>query len=240
MTSLLFPADLHIHTALSPCAEREMDPPRVFARARAAGLRVIAITDHNSTANLPAFLASPPKDLWVIPGMEVQTKEEVHMVCLFPGLEEAMDWGELVKKHLPPVNNRPEFFGEQTVVDAEGNSIGQEEILLLNSVSLSLEEVVKLVTERNGLVYPAHCRRPSFSIYSQLGVVPSCLPKKVLEISPGDNRAVLEKEYPGYRFICSSDAHRLAEIGWGRTIFPFAGARWSELVRWMDLSIYNY
>ena len=108
------------------------------------------------------------------------------MVCLFPGLEEAMDWGELVKKHLPPVQNRPEFFGEQTVVDAEGNTTGQEEILLLNSVSLSLEEVVKLVTERGGLVYPAHCRRPSFSIYSQLGVVPACLPQKVLEISPGE------------------------------------------------------
>ena len=126
------------------------------------------------------------------------------------------------------------------MVDAEGNSTGQEEILLLNSVSLSLEEVVKLVTERDGLVYPAHCRRPSFSIHSQLGVIPSCLPWKVLEISPGDSQTALEKEYPGYRFICSSDAHRLAEIGRGRTIFPFAGARWRELVRWAELSIYNY
>src|SRR5690554_6837464 len=213
MTSLLFPADLHIHTTLSPCAEREMDPPRVFARAREAGLRIIAITDHNSTANLPAFLASPPKDLWVIPGMEVQTKEEVHMVCVFPGLDEAMEWGELVKKHLPPVKNRPELFGEQTVVDGEGNSIGEEEILLLNSVSLSLEVVVKMVTDRKGLVYPAHYRRPSFSIHSQLTVVTSCLPQQVLEISPGDDETALEKECPGYRFICSSDAHRLAEIG---------------------------
>lgn len=225
-----FPADLHIHTALSPCAEREMDPPRIFSRAREAGLKIIAITDHNSTGNLPAFLSSPPPDLWVIPGMEVQTREEIHLVCLFPGLEPAMTWGAMVKKSLPPVVNRPEYFGQQTLVDEEGNCIGEEKILLLNSTAFSLEEVVEQVADLGGLVYPAHIMRPSFSLLSQLGMLPDCFKRKVLEITAGDDEKKLQEEYPGYRFVCSSDAHRPDEIGRGRTVFNIKSTRWDQLL----------
>lgn len=228
--SPFFPADLHIHTALSPCAEREMDPPRIFSRAREAGLKIIAITDHNSTGNLPAFLSSPPPDLWVIPGMEVQTREEVHLVCLFPALEPAMAWGEMVKKSLPPVVNRPEYFGQQMLVDEEGNCIGEEKILLLNSTAFSLEEVVAQVAALGGLVYPAHIMRPSFSLLSQLGMLPACFPRKVLEISAGDDGTELRAKFPGYCFICSSDAHRPEEIGRGRTVFNLEAACWDQLL----------
>lgn len=225
-----FPADLHIHTALSPCAEREMDPPRIFSRARDAGLKIIGLTDHNSTGNLPAFLSSPPQDLWVIPGMEVQTREEVHLVCLFPGLEPAMTWGAAVKKSLPPITNRPEYFGEQTLVNEEGKCMGEEKTLLLNSTAFSLEEVVQQVAGLGGLVYPAHITRPSFSLLSQLGMIPPCFKRKVLEITPRDDKKTLQKEYPGYRFICSSDAHRLEEIGRGRTVINIKSTCWDELL----------
>lgn len=226
-----FPADLHIHTPLSPCAEREMNPSSVYAKALAQDLRIIAITDHNSTANLPGFCQQVPAGLWVIPGIEVQTKEEVHMVCLFPDLERAMACGEMIRRHLPPVENNPDYFGEQTILDAEGKKIGEEKVLLLNSVTLSIDDLLGRVDKLGGISYPAHVDRPSFSLLSQLGFIPPGLKWKVMEISRRAPKKDFAERYPEFTLIRASDSHRLSDLaGGGRTLFYLAEPCWEEFL----------
>ena len=225
-----YPADLHLHTILSPCGDEHMIPELIFAAALQKGLRVLAITDHNSTRNLPAFLKNRPPELWVIPGMEVQTKEEIHLVCLFPSLEPAMAWGEMVRRLLPSVGNDQGYFGNQIILDETGEPVGEEERLLLNSINLSLTETVTRVRSLGGIIYPAHIDRPAFSITSQIGFLPPEPVFKVLEISP---RSVLEKikpQYAGYVLIRSSDAHYLNQIGIKTSTLKMADLQWEELL----------
>ena len=223
-------ADLHIHSTLSPCAEREMKPARIFAQALNRGIKILAITDHNSTSNLPAFLRSAPKELWVIPGMEVQTKEEIHMVCLFPGLEQAMEWGRIVHALLPPIPNQKNYFGEQNILNEQGGIVGEEPILLLNSISLSVEETVSAVRSIGGEIYPAHVDRPSFSILSQLGFLPANVDIKVLEISQKADKLKIIMEHKGYSVIRSSDAHFIQQIGLNNSILKIEAPLWEELL----------
>ncbi len=226
----LYPADLHIHTILSPCAGREMRPENIWQQAKVKGIKILGITDHNSTANLPAFLHSAPPEIWVIPGMEVQTKEEIHMVCLFPGLEQAMEWGRVVRQHLPPLQNRPDYFGPQQILSLTGEIVGEETVLLLNSISLSLEETIDAVRRLEGVIYPAHIDRPSYSIISQLGFLPPKLELKLLEVSGRADLKQLSAKFAGYTLIRASDAHFLSEVGAHSSCLRLAAPRWEELL----------
>ncbi len=183
MHSLLI--DLHIHTVLSPCAEVEMIPPLIVRRAVELGLGMIGIADHNCAANAAAVIeAARGTGLTVLPGMEVQTREEVHVLCMFDTLEQVEGWQRTVDAALPGLPNREGFFGAQYVVDATGAHRYTEERLLATSTSLSVEQVAAGVGSLGGLCIPAHIDRPSFSILSNLGFVPQGLPVAGLEISP--------------------------------------------------------
>ncbi len=214
-------ADLHVHTVLSPCAEVEMIPPLIVRRARDLALGIIAITDHNSVDNVTAVIeAARAYDLAVLPGMEVQTKEEVHLLCLFGTVEQAQDWQEVVYAHLPPWKNNPQFFGAQFVVDASGDLIRHNERLLATSTSLSVEEVAMEVKARGGLCIAAHIDRPSFSLLANLGLVPAGVEFSAMEITSRGTADEMWHRHPslaGYPFICSGDVHRLSEMS-DRTI----------------------
>lgn len=207
-----------------------MKPELVWGQAQKMGIKVLGITDHNSTANLPAFMHSAPKGLWVIPGMEVQTKEEVHLICLFPELRQAMEWGRIVRNHLPPVKNKQDYFGQQQIITVTGETVGEEKILLLNSISFSLEETIREVRRLGGVIYPAHIDRPSFSILSQLGFVPPNLELKVLEVSGRADPAKFTSTFKGYSMIRSSDAHYLTQIGVHPSYLKIEVPRWEELI----------
>ncbi|MBN1642992.1 MAG: PHP domain-containing protein [Anaerolineae bacterium] len=189
--------DLHIHTVLSACAAVEMIPPLIVRRALELGLDVIAITDHNSAANAGAVIeAARGTGLTVLPGMEVQTREEVHMLCLYDTLEQADAWASRVADALPDARNREEFFGAQYVVDASGAHLYTEERLLATSTAMSVEQVASGVEALGGLCLAAHVDRPSFSILSNLGFIPPSLPIDGIEISPrslGLAKIVLER-----------------------------------------------
>jgi PHP family Zn ribbon phosphoesterase len=160
-------ADLHIHTCLSPCASLDLSPQRIVERAKAERLDIIAITDHNTAKNVQAVMELGEREgLKVIPGMEVQTREEIHLLSLFPGGSSITFWDEEVYQHLPDVKNDPEFFGDQPVVDFEGNILHFEERLLINSLDLSLEEVKHRVEVKGGLIVPSHFDKGSFSLIS--------------------------------------------------------------------------
>jgi hypothetical protein len=209
-------ADLHVHTVVSPCAEVEMIPPLIVQRARELGLGLIAITDHNTGENVEAVQqAAQGSGLVVLPGMEVQTREEVHVLCLFDTLDALLDWQEQVYASLPPLKNREDVFGAQFVVDESGEFVRMNERLLLTSASLSIDEVVSAVARLGGLTIAAHVNRPAYSLITNLGMIPPGLALSALEISrhvtPEEAIARLP-QIAGWPLIRSGDAHQLSEM----------------------------
>jgi hypothetical protein len=212
----VYASDLHIHTCLSPCADVEMSPGNIVRTAVEAALDIIAITDHNSGKNARAVMeAAADLPLTIIPGMEVQSREEVHLLSLFSSVEALEEWDAYVYKYLPNVHNDPAIFGYQAIVDKEGYILHFEERLLINSVDLSVEEVVKGVRDREGICIPAHVDREAFSIINQLGYIPAGLPIAAMEITGGHKVEVPE----GYEVVMASDAHEQRAIGQRRTFF---------------------
>jgi PHP family Zn ribbon phosphoesterase len=227
-----FLADLHIHTVLSACAETEMLPELIVGRAQELELGIIAVTDHNSAENAAAVVnAAKGTGITVLPGMEVQTREEVHLVCFFDTLEQVDLWQQEVYAHLPALKNDEDAFGTQVVLDAEGQVAGRNERLLLTSTSFSVEEVVQSVHDLNGLCIPAHVDRPAYSIIANLGFIPPDLEVVGVEIShligPKEARARFP-ELERYSLVASGDAHRLREMA-RRTTLKMAEATVAEL-----------
>ena len=226
-------ADLHIHTCLSPCASLDLSPRKIVERAREERLDIIAVTDHNSAKNIRVVTElGKALGLKVIAGMEVQTREEIHLLTLFPEWGSMVPWEEEVFRHLPDVKNDPEVFGDQPVVDGEGNILGFEDRLLINSLDLSLEEVKRRVEERGGLVIPSHFNKGSFSLISQLGMLPPDLQLEALEMTRRTelgNWGLPVHPSPSIPRIISSDSHFLEDIGSAYTVYLLAEPSLEEL-----------
>jgi predicted metal-dependent phosphoesterase TrpH len=209
-------AELHSHTVLSPCAEVEMIPPLIVQTAIEKGINLLAVTDHNASANVIAVQkAAQGTGLIVLPGMELQTREEVHLLCLFDTLDQLEVWQNLVDEHLPPLENDIDHFGEQFVVDETGEFIRRETQLLLTSADLSLEEAIEAVDALEGLAIPAHVDRKANGLLEILGFVPTDVAIEALEISRHITVEEAPLRYPqirGYPLIRDGDAHRLNEF----------------------------
>lgn len=204
--------DLHIHSALSPCGDNDMTPNNIVNMSIIKGLDIIAVTDHNSCGNVRAVMEVAGDRLLVIPGMEVETSEEVHVVCYFPDIEKAEQMGEFVKSHMQGIKNQEEIFGEQLYMDSDDNVIGKEELLLVTATDLTIFEVVNKAKELGGVAVPAHIDRSSYSVLSNLGFMPPELLVKTVEIT-AKNRSKMEEEYEKkYNIISNSDAHYLEDI----------------------------
>jgi 3',5'-nucleoside bisphosphate phosphatase len=225
-------AELHVHTVLSPCAEVEMIPPLIIAAAQEMGINVLGITDHNASANAAAVMeAAQGSGITVLPGMELQTQEEVHLLCLFDSMHQLQAWQAVVDAALPELQNRPEFFGEQFVVDATGDFVRREERLLLTSCSLTLEEACQQAAALGGLVIPAHVNRKAYGLIQTLGFIPGSLAVDGLEISrhlsPTEACQALP-QLAGYPLVQNGDAHRLDEL-MGVNEFTVEAANVAEL-----------
>lgn len=203
--------DLHIHSCLSPCANDDMTPWNLVGMAKVKGLDVIALTDHNSALNIPqALAAGEAYGVQVIPGMEVTSREEVHMLAYFYCAAEALAFGEAIYAHLPDVANRGDLFGNQIVIGDEDKPIGTVEKLLLNATDLSVEEVEELAREHGGISVPAHINRGANGMIGALGLMPPLPMYPVVEVVTRIPcpEAVLKGRY----VLHSSDAHRLEDI----------------------------
>lgn len=211
-----YQAEVHIHTVLSPCAGVEMIPPLIVQKAVELGLNLIAITDHNASDNVEAVLeAAKGEDLTVLPGMELQTEEEVHNLCLFDTLDQLRELQSIVDRSLPNIKNNAEFFGEQFVVDRTGKFIRRKEQLLITSTSLSIEEACKAVRNLGGLFIPAHVNRQAFGLIYHLGFVPPDLDLPALEISRHITPEQARQDFPqlkNYSLIQSGDVHYLDDF----------------------------
>jgi len=216
-------ADLHIHSALSPCGSLEMSPAAIVNRALQIGLDAIAITDHNSVENgFTAAAVGERLGLKVFCGMEAQTEEEVHSLCLFDRRDQAERFYEEIYPLLPPVKNQPDYFGDQVVVDEEDNVVRFEEKLLINSLQLTLPDLLERVRRHDGSLIPAHVESPKYGLLVNLGFVPAELDRALLELSYAVPFAQVLAQYPDFRrrrLIVNSDAHYLSDIGRACTIF---------------------
>jgi PHP family Zn ribbon phosphoesterase len=227
-----FTADLHVHTVLSACAEMEMLPEFILERAQELDLNLIAVTDHNSAENAAAMMtAAKGTGITVLPGMEVQTREEVHLLCLFDTLEQVVDWQQVVYAHLPSLKNKEQVFGTQVVLDVDGEPVGTNDRLLATSVSLSVDQVVQRVRGLNGLCIPSHVDRPAYSLIANLGFIPPDLEIVGVEIShlvgPKEARAHFP-QLEHYSLVADGDAHRLKEMA-RRTTLKMAEPTVAEL-----------
>ena len=208
--------DFHIHSCLSPCGDSDMTPNNIVNMAKIMGYDAIALTDHNTALNCPAVKGLAEKNgITFIPGMELCTSEEVHIICLFYTLEDALSFSEYVRSTMPPIKNKPSVFGEQLICDENDEVIGQEDILLVTASGISTERVVKKVAEYNGICYPAHIDRSSFSILSNLGIINSSFGFKCAEIYDIMKERELKEKHPylnELKIISDSDAHYLENM----------------------------
>ena len=207
--------DLHIHSCLSPCGSDDNTPNNIAGMATLCGLNIVALTDHNTCKNCPAFFEAA-KRYGIIPvaGMELTTAEDIHVVCLFENLEDAMAFDDEIDKRRIKIKNKTEIFGNQFITDGEDNVTGEEEYLLSNATTVSLEEVPELVKGFGGICYPAHIDRPANGVIEVLGTFPETPYFNIVEISQRDKVAEYIERYSlqDKKVIISSDAHYLENM----------------------------
>lgn len=240
-------ADMHVHTVLSPCASREMTPPAIVRRASEKGIAVIAVCDHNTAGNVRAVMeaaASLPDGPAVIPGIEITTVEEAHVLGWFRTSADACAVSDEVASGLPPwrplaVRTGAPFAAaalrepEQQLMDAEGRETGIETLMLAAASRFTLSETVDLIHRHGGLSVAAHVDRRSFSVPGQLGFIPPDVPFDALEISAAGAARGKAAEFlsHGLPLVSSSDSHFLEDIGTGATLFDVAGPAFDEIAR---------
>ena len=211
-----FRADLHVHTLLSPCAAIEMTPRNIIRHAQNAGIDIVAITDHNAGDNVVAALrASEGTGVTVLPGMEVQTREEVHLVTLFAKMRDFAKWCRIISLHRSTLRNDEKKFGAQFVVDEKDNWIRTEDSMLLASTDLGIDEVTEQVLEMGGLVIAAHVDRPAYSLLSQLGFFPPNVRVSAVEVSrntPWDKARERFSAIGEIPVVASSDGHTIDDV----------------------------
>ena len=208
--------DLHIHSCLSPCGDDDMTPNNIAGMGAVAGLNIMALTDHNTCDNCPAFFEAC-KRYGVIPvaGMELTTSEDIHVVCLFEKLDDALRFSDHIYDRIMPIDNRPDIFGRQQVMDSEDNVISEKKRLLISATDISIEDAPQLVKSFGGVCYPAHIDRMSNGIIAMLGTFPDYLGFTICEYNDISRKSEIESEHTaaGKCFtLCSSDAHNLADI----------------------------
>ncbi|MCL2018696.1 MAG: PHP domain-containing protein [Oscillospiraceae bacterium] len=214
--------DLHIHSCLSPCGSDESTPSNVAGLASLLELDAVALTDHNTCRNCPAFfkaaeIVSQTGEHEIIPiaGMELTTEEEIHVLCLFAELKAAMDFDEYVYSLLLPIKNDTTIYGRQLIMNESDIIIGEVENCLINSVSLDLYSLSGEVKSRGGVIIPAHIERAAFSLISSLGFVPDDCGFNCVEIRYKEAVENLKEKHEYLReckIIHNSDAHFLEEL----------------------------
>lgn len=208
--------DFHIHSCLSPCGDSDMTPQNIVNMSKIMGFDAIALTDHNTARNCPAVMKiGEDVGITVIPGMELCTSEEVHVVCLFPDLEKALLFSDYVYSTLPPIKNKPSIFGEQIICNENDEVIGTEEKLLITASGISCAKAVETVKKYGGICYPAHIDRSSFSILSNLGTIDESFGFSCAEIFDMTKEKELKEKHPylnNLKIISDSDAHYLEKM----------------------------
>lgn len=230
---VVFRADLHTHTVLSPCGDLEMSPINIVLKAKERSIDILGITDHNSTLHAPLIKQLAAKEgIMVLMGAEVTTREEVHCLCFFENEDLLSEFQQFLDLNLPKIPNDLHRFGYQVVVNEKEEIVKEIEHLLISGLDRGINDVEKRVHELGGLFIPAHINKLQNSVISQLGFLPLDLKVDALEISIHTTKEEFLKKnkyLKGYNFIQSSDAHYIDSIGNICTRFYMEEANFSEI-----------
>lgn len=207
--------DFHIHSCLSPCGDNENTPYNIAGMAALSGLNIVALTDHNTCLNCPAFFKAAKKyGIVPVAGMELTTAEDIHIVCLFPELENAMAFGQEIDSRRVKIRNRTDIFGEQLILGENDKIEGSEEHLLTNATTVTIDEAPQIVEKHNGICYPAHIDRTSNGILGVLGFMPESPKFDCIELNEVSKIEEYTKKHnlSGKKILIGSDAHYLTDI----------------------------
>ena len=206
--------DFHIHSCLSPCGSLEMGPKNVINSLKKNNISISSITDHNSIFNFPSFFINGIKNkILFFPGIEIKTLEEIHIIVIFPTFLEAINFYKKIEQFINNIKADYDIFGDQPIVDEEENIIKEEEKLLIQSINLSIDDIVKEANKLNLIYFPAHIFDDSFSIISQIGFIPDNIEIPIIEISQKNQIEKIDKIKKKFSIITNSDAHYLNQIG---------------------------
>lgn len=225
-------ADLHIHSCLSPCGDDDSTPANIAGMAKVKGLDMIAVCDHNTCRNLPAVkTCCDAYGLLLVPGMEITTAEEVHLLGYFPDVETALRFSEEIKTHLPKKKNKPQFFGHQYVMDEDENILDEEDALLIGATDLTLKAAAELVRSYGGVPVPAHINRGANGLLINQGFMPADVEFDTVEmwrLLPCEESALR-----GRHVLHSSDAHYLGDLQEREHALRLEHGTVEELLNWM-------
>lgn len=214
--------DLHTHSCLSPCADNDNTPNNIAGMAYLSGIKIVALTDHNTTKNCPAFFEAA-KRYGIIPvaGLELTTSEDIHLVCLFEKLDSALKFDEYLQERRVLIKNRTDVFGDQLILNGEDEIIGEDEHLLSNATTISLDEAPELIRSFGGICYPAHIDRDANGIIAILGTLPPTPHFECVEIHSGERIPEFKEKYglSDKLIIVSSDSHYLTDINESNNYF---------------------
>lgn len=230
--------DFHLHSCLSPCGDNEMTPYNLVNMAKILGYDIIALTDHNSTKNCRAAVEAGKKaGITVVPGTELCTSEEIHVVCLFSCVENAENFGAYIYENIPKIKNRPEIFGEQLVMNSEDAVLENEELLLTAASFIGIDAVPGLMKKFGGVCFPAHIDRNSYSIISALGTFGEDLDVHAFELTPNANEKEYLEKYPATRgklILRNSDSHYLENMRLPENIIELKENSANALVEYLE------
>lgn len=208
--------DLHLHSALSPCADNNMTPSLIIGMMSLAKAQAVAITDHNSALNLVAAQkAAEFYNVTLLPGIEVNSAEEIHLLCYFSSVELALEMGEIVYQSLPDIAVDTSIWGEQLVMNEEDEVVGRIDKLLTLASSYSIYEIIRIVESLKGIVVPAHIDKESNSLLAIMGLMHSDLNISTVEfINPKLYQEYMDKGLlpKGLGILRSSDAHCIQQL----------------------------
>ncbi len=228
-----FIADLHIHTVLSPCGSLDMSPINIVKEASKKGLDIIGITDHNASANCKVtYDISKDYGITTLCGLEVTTKEEIHCLAFFQDFDSLDFFQKYVDDNIIKINNDTDKFGYQLIVDKDENIIDQIDWLLINATNITIDDLEKKVHELDGFFIPAHIDRSTYSLISQLGIVPKDISVDAYEVSKYSNPTSIIKSFPyteNITFISDSDAHYIRDIGSISNVFHIKNRTFDEI-----------
>jgi PHP family Zn ribbon phosphoesterase len=225
--------DLHMHSVLSPCGDMTMSPSRIIAIAGERGIDILGISDHNSTLQCKVMLELGKEEgIKVLPGVEVNTKEEIHCLAFFSDMEATADFQAYLERKLPAIPNQSIYPGQQLLVDRYDKITGEVDIFLGLALNASIYEISEEVYKREGIFIPSHIDRPYSSILSQLGQIPGDLRFDALEVSARyrvSEFLYLHPELKRYTLITNSDAHVPHAIGRATTTFRMENDTFDEI-----------
>jgi len=228
-----FRADLHIHSCLSPCGELTMSPRRIINQALAEGLDIIALSDHNTAENAAAAIrAAAGKGLVVLPGMEITSEEEVHILAVFESMDDLLPLQSEVFLKLPKIASKKKLIKDQVIVNEDDEVMGFSPRCLIAATRLNVYEIVELIHRCRGLAIASHIDREAFGLISQLGFIPPDLRIDAFEVSPRMTIAEARATGKGWArlpLVRFSDAHRPEEIGKSTTSFIIASPVLDEI-----------